>query len=196
MLIVIRNYVNYREKSNPLKNPIVLAFLCSRVMKCSLFMNLHFIREGGHMADNDIQSVTALINGYLDAYNQGDIDSIQSSVANDSNLVAYGTDEGESWHGWEEFSHSRKRFFHAVEEVRWERGNPVIHFSQDGNVAWFSEELSGNFKVVGNKHKCPIRFTGVAEKRGESWRIVQLHRSVAVEGFSVPYLETHGVRFD
>ena len=145
---------------------------------------------------SDVNQVQNLINAYLDAYNDKDIEKIKQIVANDETLVAYGTDEGEIWHGWNEFSNVTKKILHAVEEVKWHRGTPKIYFSNDGNVAWFSEELSGHFTVLGDEHKCPIRFTGVAVNTDGAWKIVQMHRSCAVEGHSVPYLETHGVRFD
>lgn len=147
------------------------------------------------MADRTFP-IKELIDRYLDAYNARDIDALMAAVATDDSLIVYGTDEGENWHGWRAFSRVTEKLFHAVEEIRWERGEPKVSFSADGNIAWFAEELVGRFMVLGVEHRSPIRFSGVAENRGGEWKIVQIHRSVAVEGVTVPYLESHGVRFD
>lgn len=148
------------------------------------------------MPEQDVSGVTTLINSYLDAYNAKDIEALGGVLIKDESLVAYGTDEGETWHGWKDFQHVTEKLFEGVQEIRWKRGTPKINFSADGGVAWFSEELSGHFMSIGDEHDCPIRFTGVAERIDGQWTIVQFHRSVAVEGYSVPYLESHGVRFD
>lgn len=140
--------------------------------------------------------IKELIDRYLDAYNARDIDALTTAVATDETLIVYGTDEGENWYGWKAFSRVTEKLFHAVEEIFWERGEPKVFFSTDGNIAWFAEELVGRFMALGVEHRSPIRFSGVAENRDGEWKIVHIHRSVAVEGVTVPYLESHGVRFD
>ncbi len=145
----------------------------------------------------DVSEITELIKEYLEAYQHRDIVKLGNVVANDDNFMAFGTDEGEVWDGWEEFKTASEQLFGAMEEIHWDRDKkPMIHFSRDGNVAWFAEELAGNFVTGGEKHSCDMRISGVAEKRDGEWLIVQFHRSVAAEEHVVPYLETHGVRFD
>jgi uncharacterized protein (TIGR02246 family) len=147
--------------------------------------------------EKDAGEIVTLIKDYLDAYQHRDIEALASVVVNDDNFIAFGTDQGELWQGWEEFKTASEQLFGAMEEINWERSKkPMIHFSREGHVAWFVEELEGVFVTGGEDHECDIRISGVAEKRGDEWLIVQFHRSVACEEHVVPYLETHGVRFD
>ncbi len=145
----------------------------------------------------NVNEITALINSYLNAYQHRDINALAAVVATDDKFVALGTDESEVWMGWEEFKTAAEKLFGAMDEIHWEREKTQkINFSRDGNVAWFIEELTGNFVTAGEKHSCDFRFSGVCEKRDGSWKIVQFHRSVPAEEHAVPYLEIHGVRFD
>jgi len=148
------------------------------------------------MADYDVAGVTALINSYMEAYNNRNIEALSDLVANDDTLVGFGTDKGESWVGWNTYRNVTEKQFAAIDEIHWDRQKPMLHFSSDGNVAWFSEEFGGKFQCAGEEHTCAFRMTGVVEKRQAKWVIVQFHRSCPVEEFAVPYLETHGVRFD
>ena len=145
----------------------------------------------------DISEINELINDYLEAYRHRDINALEGVVSNDDNFIAFGTDAGEIWEGWAEFKTASEQLFGAMEEIQWDRsGKPMVHFSHDGSVAWFVEELSANFVTGGEEHSCNVRISGVAEKRESEWKIVQFHRSVPAEDHVVPYLETHGVRFD
>jgi uncharacterized protein (TIGR02246 family) len=148
------------------------------------------------MAERDMKGVAALIDSYLSAYKSRDINALSSIVAQDANFTAFGTDANETWYGWESFRTMAEKLFRAVKEIEWKRGKQTINFSQDGNVAWFAEELAGKFLSAGERREFTFRLTGVAERRGGKWVLVQFHRSVPVEKFAVPYLETHGVRFD
>jgi uncharacterized protein (TIGR02246 family) len=153
--------------------------------------------EEAAMAERqDAQEVKSLIDRYCDAYRHRDIDSLSDVIANDPQFVAFGSDEGETWLGWEEFRSASEKLFGAIRELHWNRGTPVIRFSRDGTVAWFTEELSACYVSANEKGECSFRFSGVAEKRSGGWVFVQFHRSVPVKGYAVPYLETHGVRFD
>lgn len=148
------------------------------------------------MAEHDVQGVKAVIDRYLESYRKRDINLLGKAVAADERFVAYGTDKSESWHGWESFHSVVGKLFDALEEIHWKRGETTINFSQDGNVAWFAEELAGDFVTGGQRHHCEFRLTGVAERRAGNWVIVQFHRSVPEKEYAVPYLDTHGVRFD
>jgi len=148
------------------------------------------------MSHHDRKVLQELVDRFLSAYKNRNLDELAGLVWRDPNFTAFGTDRGESWLGWENFRGASEKLFSNVKEIDWKRGSTRIHFSQDGNVAWFSEELAGTFLSGGKRYECPFRMTGVAEWKDGRWQIVQIHRSVPVERCAVPYLETHGVRFD
>jgi len=144
----------------------------------------------------DTQAVKQLIDRYMEAYAHRNIEALSGTVAKDAEFIAYGTDESESWHGWEVYKGATEKLFGAIEEIHWDRKEPHIRFSKDGKVAWFAEQLHGKFVISGEKHDCDFRLTGIAENQNGNWVIVQFHRSVPAHPHAVPYLEIHGVRFD
>lgn len=148
------------------------------------------------MASQDLKDVNEVIDRYLESYVRRYVETLAATVAQDNDVLGIGTDEGEYWKGWTTIRNVAEKQYGAFIECHWKRGTPTIRFSRDGNVAWFAEELKGEFLSGGKKTSCPIRFTTVLEKRANNWVIVQFHRSVPVEGHAVPYLETHGVTFD
>jgi uncharacterized protein (TIGR02246 family) len=148
------------------------------------------------MAQQDMKGVSEVIDRYLQAYAHRDINALSTTLAQDSETLGFGTDEGEFWKGWTTIRNVMEKQFGAIREINWKRGQSQIRFSRDGNVAWFAEEMGGDFLSGSKKTTCAIRFTAVLERRANQWVIVQFHRSVPVEGFAVPYLEKHGVRFD
>lgn len=148
------------------------------------------------MAAHDQQAVRQLLDTYLEAYRTRDIDLLGTVVAQDEQFVAFGTDRNETWHGWLAFREHLGQLFNAVQSIDWGRGNTTVRFSKEGTVSWFTEELSGDFVVADQKHQCTFRLSGVAELRDDAWKLVQFHRSCATPEFAVPYLNTHGVRFD
>ena len=148
------------------------------------------------MAQQDIKGVNDVIDRYLEAYARRDIESLSTTLAQDNESLGIGTDEGEYWNGWPTIRNVAEKQFGAIREVHWKRGQPIVRFSRDGNVAWYAEELCGDFLAANKKTSCDLRFTAVLEKRNNQWVIVQFHRSVPVKGYAVPYLERHGVRFD
>ncbi|MFH1873696.1 MAG: nuclear transport factor 2 family protein [Pseudomonadota bacterium] len=148
------------------------------------------------MTQNDFDGVKRVIDRYLSAYEERNLDAVEATIAHDKAVLGIGTDEGEFWKGWTEIKSAKEKQLAAITETTLNRGHTEISFAQCGKVAWFAEELSGDFWVQGNKTTCHLRFTGVLEKRDNKWVIVQFHRSMPVKGFAVPYLETHGVRFD
>lgn len=148
------------------------------------------------MAQQDQKNVSEVIDRYLESYVRRDIETLATTIAQDNDTLGIGTDEGEYWRGWTTIRNVVEKQFGAIREVHWRRGQPTVRFSRDGNVAWYAEEMTGDFLAGDKKTSCLFRLSAVLERRANNWTIVQFHRSVPVKGYAVPYLETHGVRFD
>ncbi|PIU58019.1 MAG: hypothetical protein COS89_02570 [Deltaproteobacteria bacterium CG07_land_8_20_14_0_80_38_7] len=148
------------------------------------------------MTQRDIEGVKNAINRYLNGYVEKNIDAIEDAILQSNDTIGIGTDENELWRGWAEIKSATERQLKAFSQINFKRGKTITNFSDDGTVAWFAEELSGKICSGKSEHTCHIRFTGILEKRNNKWEIVQFHRSIPVVGCCVPYLETHGVRFD
>jgi hypothetical protein len=66
--------------------------------------------------------------------------------------------------------------------IRYEIRNLKINFSIPGNVAWFFCELDDINEWKGKPANWEnTRWTGVLEKRGGRWSVVQMHFSFAAE---------------
>lgn len=105
----------------------------------------------------------------------------ESTMAHDDDLFVVWTNSKSAVSGWNRYvklfdTWMDPRFKATVTEVRDLR----VHLSRSCDVAWYSATLDDlgewDGKPVGAKD---IRWTGVLEKRGGKWVIVQMHGSVA-----------------
>jgi ketosteroid isomerase-like protein len=108
----------------------------------------------------------------------------ESTMAHDEDLFVVWTGPQPAVHGWNRYvklfdTWMDPRFKATVTEIRDLR----IHLSRSGDVAWYSATLDDlgewDGKPVGDRD---IRWTGVLEKRGGKWVIVQMHGSVPHSG--------------
>jgi ketosteroid isomerase-like protein len=108
----------------------------------------------------------------------------ESTMAHDEDLFVVWTGPQPAVHGWNRYAKlfdtwMDPRFKATVTEIRDLR----IHLSRSGDVAWYSATLDDlgewDGKPVGDRN---IRWTGVLEKRGGKWVIVQMHGSVPHSG--------------
>jgi hypothetical protein len=103
-------------------------------------------------------------------------------LSDDENFFIFHPSSASTIHGFEEFEQyadnvlmndSFKYTHHEVKDLR-------INISKTGNVAWFSALLDDfgewDGQPVGWEN---ARWTGVLEKRDNSWKIVQMHFSLA-----------------
>ncbi len=107
----------------------------------------------------------------------------ESTMAHDEDLFIFWTGSAMSVAGWNQYLKlfdiwMDPRFKATVTEVRDLR----INISRSGDVAWYSAMLDDlgewDGKPTGAKD---IRWTGVLEKRGGKWVIVQMHGSLATD---------------
>lgn len=139
--------------------------------------------------------VTQVLSRYFRAYEERSEDLVSETVYNGAETVAFGTDKSEYWVGYNNIYDTFLKQIERIKETSWDRKNIHLDLSNDGSIAWFAETLHGSFLSAG-RIDIHLRMTGVLEKIDGQWKIVQFHRSVPVEDFAVPYLESHGVRFE
>jgi ketosteroid isomerase-like protein len=64
----------------------------------------------------------------------------------------------------------------------------VIKVSAAGDAAWFSQVVDLSIETKGQTVKLDgARLTGILEKRGGKWLVVQMHFSVGVAGQAAKY---------
>jgi ketosteroid isomerase-like protein len=106
---------------------------------------------------------------------------LESVLTHDDDLFIFHPDSKSTVRGWAAFSKLLDGFMDPrFVATRFEVNDLAITFSRGGDVAWFSALLEDCGTWEG-KESCwkDTRWTGVLEKRGGSWRIVQMHFSFA-----------------
>ena len=107
----------------------------------------------------------------------------ESTMAHDDDLFVVWTESKSTVSGWNQYvklfdTWMDPRFKATVTEIRDLR----VHLSRSGDVAWYSAMLDDlgewDGKPTGARD---IRWTGVLEKRGGRWVVVQMHGSVAMD---------------
>jgi len=132
--------------------------------------------------------VLTAMNKYLEAYQKRDIEAVMSLFAPDADQVHFGTGADEKRIGRDQIGLQVKRDWSQTEALAF---NLTWHqISTAGSVAWIAAEGLGQGKVGGQAFEFPMRMTGVLEKRGDEWLLVQSHASSPAasqeEGDSVP----------
>lgn len=124
----------------------------------------------------------------MGAFEKESVEMFDDVMAKDTGMVTFGTDASERWVGFDEVRDSFAKQIRAFEVERIDTRNQVIKTSNSGEVAWFSQIVDWHISSGGNSQAIPgIRVTGVLEKRGTEWKIVQFHTSAPIQGQVVEY---------
>jgi len=147
-------------------------------------------RPAGAAADPETEkaAVARVVNDSIRWALTKDRALLEGAMAHDEDLFVLWTDSRSLTRGWTAFSKQfdtwmDPRFKATVTEIRDLR----VHLSRSGDVAWYSATLDDlgewDGKPVGDRD---IRWTGVLEKRGGRWVVVQMHGSVAKDEANAP----------
>lgn len=132
-------------------------------------------------------AVQAALNQWIESYSRRDIRQLLSCIAPDSNVVMYGTGADEKRIGLSEIQTQAERDWAQTDAATFSFNDPIIGAS--GPVAWVAADCTFQVSIGGEAMGFPARFTGVFEKRQDTWLVVQAHFSLPAaqeEGESVP----------
>ncbi len=119
------------------------------------------------------------IKKFFRALDTQDFELMEQVIAKKENMVHIGTDTDEIWRGWSELNEATEEQFKNLEFYKATIRGLSIHISNSGNVAWYSHLLDAEIKSTTSiQHWRCARFTGVLEKAGDHWEIVQTHVSI------------------
>ena len=103
---------------------------------------------------------------------------LSEMFVHDPNMVNYGAEENEVFVGWNALRDSLTKILPAFDQTKVTIRNQIIHVSDSGDAAWFSEIMDWNLLYEGKPALLPNqRLTGVLEKKNGKWVIVQFHNS-------------------
>ncbi len=136
----------------------------------------------------ETERAKAVVDDFWHAISAQDMDLLSRVVANDEELVVFGTDAAERWIGSSAYLSAEEQMMQAFDVKSLDRREETLQIHSRGGVAWFSTvfdvEISVDDEVATLKG---LRTTGVLEKRNDDWVIVQSHTSVPVSGQQVEY---------
>ncbi|MBN2349788.1 MAG: nuclear transport factor 2 family protein [Bacteroidales bacterium] len=129
-------------------------------------------------ADIEKQKVEKVIHKSIGWAKTKDINLLYSVIANDSNFIVVNPGD-RIVKGFLDFTSAEDFWMNPdFKAVRYEIKDLTINFSQTGDVAWFICMLDDINEWKGQPANWEnTRWTGVLEKRNNSWVIVQMHFS-------------------
>jgi len=132
--------------------------------------------------ESEISNIKDVLESYVIANETQDIELIHKIWAPDDDIIIFGTKGDEKLIGWEEIRNAIQEQFNTFENTLISVRNQVVKINKFGDIAWFSEVVNYNFILDGKTRSYEgIRYTGVLEKRGNDWYIIQSHMSIPAE---------------
>jgi ketosteroid isomerase-like protein len=125
------------------------------------------------------KEVKAVLDAYATAFEKKDVNGIMALIAPDSNAVFIDSDVVLPFSGLEKIKGIYTRDFSQMESGTLTYAATSI--SSKGDVAWFATAVNASVVIDKEKSTVPAQWSGVLEKRGGKWLIVQSHFSFPVE---------------
>lgn len=130
----------------------------------------------------EIGNIETVLEQYVVANMEQDVDLITKIWKNDENIISIGTDSDERLVGFTHIEKAIKNQFKSFTNTFISVSNQIIRVNDSGSTAWFSESLKYNFIYQGKAMSFnEIRFTGVLQKIDNGWFMVQGHLSIPAE---------------
>jgi uncharacterized protein (TIGR02246 family) len=122
--------------------------------------------------------VRALLDRYVQSVEQEDMEQYAQVVAHDEAMVNFGA-FGEPIIGWAGLREVMEGQNAALEDIEIDQSDVRVEVLRGGNNAWATSLWE--FKATAGESQLvlPVRCTWQLEKRGDTWRIVHFHKSVA-----------------
>ena len=160
-------------KSSNLKTVLVWAFVLSTFLSC------HRVNDGFDIVDEK-QLVENTIHNSIGWAKNKDIGLLYSIIANDTNYIEVDPND-RVVRGFQDFRKAEEFWMSDdFKAVRYDIRELKINFSKSREVAWFFCFLNDINEWKGQPANWEnTRWTGVLEKRDNTWIMVQMHFSFA-----------------
>lgn len=138
--------------------------------------------KGNH--DVRVSDVKRVLDTMIRAQENGNWELFSSCFAPSTKALHVGTDLDEYWVGWNDFQQFMKRAILERKGCQIHEKSTQINFSQDGNVAWYTQLTDTCLETKGDMIRIEgFRHSGVLELFNNRWLIVHTH-------FSAPIIES------
>jgi hypothetical protein len=138
--------------------------------------------------DAEAKIAQTVVDDFWRAIGTQDIELLSRVVANDDEMIVFGTDAAERWIGSSAFLSAEEQMMRGFDVESLDRREETFQIHSHGGVAWFSTVFDIDIIVGGEPAILEgLRTTGILEKQNEDWLIVQVHTSVPIAGQQVEY---------
>jgi len=129
-------------------------------------------------------AIRSVLDNYVKAVENSDIELYGKVVANDLDMVNFGTDASERIVGWDALKKTMEAQFVALPGSRIAVSDVTVNVLSGGRFAWATSlwVFKATVAATGQGMEVPVRCTWVLEKRGKGWVIVHFHKSVGTTG--------------
>jgi ketosteroid isomerase-like protein len=137
--------------------------------------------------EKDIKDMLDILESFRTGWEKSDPDQILSTIAQQDEVVIYGTDLVERWIGYEAFVDPVFEQVKALVDPVYTWGENEPRINVQGDIGWASGDLNVAFEMEGVPQEVSMRSTYVLSRQGGEWKIVQAHFSVGEEQAVVEY---------
>ena len=128
---------------------------------------------------SNTSEIRSVIESFFHAMDSQNYELMERLIPREKNMVHVGTDKGEIWKGYNTLMKATKEQFKNLQYYKAEIHDLTVNFSASGNTAWYFHLLDAEIKSKGNITSWEnARFTGVLEKIGGEWKMMQTHVSI------------------
>jgi uncharacterized protein (TIGR02246 family) len=126
--------------------------------------------------------IKSVLDNYVKAVENEDIELYGQVVANDPDMVNFGTDASERIVGWDALKKALQAQFVALPGTRITVSDETVYVLSGGRFAWATSlwVFKATIAATGQAMEVPVRCTWLLEKRDKGWVIVHFHKSVGV----------------
>lgn len=125
------------------------------------------------------KEVKGVLDAYAAAFEKKDVNAIMALISPDSAAVFIDSDAALPFSGLDKIKEIYTRDFSQMESGTLTYNATSI--GSKGDVAWFATGVNATVVIDKEKSTVPAQWSGVLEKRGGKWLIVQSHFSFPIE---------------
>ena len=123
--------------------------------------------------------VASTIEQFFQAMDTQNLQLMKDILPKEDDMVHIGTDRGEIWKGWNILMEATREQFENLEYYKADIHDLTINISESSDTAWYFHLLDAEIKSGDTITEWDdARFTGVLERQGNQWKIMQTHVSV------------------
>lgn len=125
-------------------------------------------------------AIKKAIDAWINAVEKRDASLLPRVVTQDRGSVWIGSGAGEWLVGFDALEQAIQAQNAALEDIHIKVSDETIHASQQGDMAWVTNQWVFSGKMGGQSMAIDLRCTWVLEKRQDHWIIVHFHKSVGL----------------